>query len=277
MVVAGTLQLDGHIDLPDNSRVRVAVEPLEPARGSLRSDPEARFAALQNLAASDEPKAAEFLVDQLCDDSLPPAWRNQLVLFAEGIQISDRSLRHRLKQRLLTLADSLRESAESGIRPVVCSAIRTYASVISPSEVDTLTRFLEPRPVETRLVALQSIIHFYEAHPPQNASVPGTLADRIDELAQKFLDRDWLIAGEKAAIGQNAAHALAAIGDARVAECVERVLSLRMRWVIRQLAGKLESTLRMWQLKGVDTSDPPAQRVCEQLRRLVQAPVDNPS
>jgi hypothetical protein len=28
-IVAGVVQLDGRIDLPDNSRVRVAVEPLE--------------------------------------------------------------------------------------------------------------------------------------------------------------------------------------------------------------------------------------------------------
>ena len=28
-IVTGVLQLDGRIDLPDNSRVRVAIEPLE--------------------------------------------------------------------------------------------------------------------------------------------------------------------------------------------------------------------------------------------------------
>ena len=36
-VVAGTLQLDRHINLPDHSRVRVAVEPLEEWRTRLRS------------------------------------------------------------------------------------------------------------------------------------------------------------------------------------------------------------------------------------------------
>ena len=263
-----------------DSNARTMPLPTDTLAALLRpaANPALRCSALQSLMASDEHKAAEFIVDQLCGEVLSSAWRNQLVLFAESAQTSDETLRRRLKQRLLEIAASLRESAEAEVRPVVCSAIRTYASLISPSEVETLTRFLDPpRPVETRLVTLQSIVYVYEAHPPEDASVPRTLADRIDELAQKFLDRDWLVAGEKAAIGQNAAHALAAMGDARVADCVERVLSLGMPWVIRQLARKLESTRRIWQVKGVEDSDPPAQRLCAQLRRLTQAPVDNPN
>ena len=126
---------------------------------------ELRCRLLQRLILSDEDRAAQFIVDQLCSDALSHPWRDVLVLCAETAQVSDVGLRDRLKGRLLELASVLRKSTDAGMGPIVCSAIRTYVSLISPSNADSLLPFLEPPSlIETRLVTLQSIVHLCEAH-----------------------------------------------------------------------------------------------------------------
>lgn len=218
---------------------------------------ELRCHLLQRLISSDEDRAAQFIVDQLCSDDLSHPWRDALILFVENAQVSDVVLRHRLKERLFQLASVLRESRNARMRPIVCSAIRTYVSLISPSDADSLLAFLKPPSlIETRLVTLQSIVHLCESHSTQRAEIPKPLSDRICELAEKFLDRDWLVPGEKAAIGENATHALAAIGDERVGACVERIRLLGMGWLCRHVARKLDTTLQTWRAEGIDTSEP---------------------
>lgn len=230
---------------------------------------ELRCHLLQRLISSDEDRAAQFIVDQLCSDDLSHPWRDALILFAETAQVSDVGLRHRLKGRLFELASALRESTDAGMRPIVCSAVRTYVSLISPSDADSLLPFLKPPSlIETRLVTLQSIVHLCEAHPTQRAEIPKPLSDRIYELADKFLDRDWLVPGEKAAIGENATHALAAIGDERVRACLEKIRSLGMRWLCRQVARKLDTTLQTWRAEGIDTSEPSVRLLQDQLHLL---------
>jgi hypothetical protein len=169
------------------------------------------------------------------------------VLAAEELQLDDDQLRSRLTNRLYEIASSLRHSTEAGIKPIVQSAIRCYSSMIPVSEADTLLAFLEPpNPVETRLVTLQCVVHLFESMPPEDISTHQRLADRIAELADKFLDRDWLVAGEKAAIGQNATIALAALGDSRLSHCIETIRQLDTTWLTRQLERKLDGLICNW-------------------------------
>jgi hypothetical protein len=96
------------------------------------------------------------------------------------------------------------------------------------------------------LVALHCVVNVLEAHPPTSDSSYAALADRVYELASKFLDRDLLIAGEKAAIGESATHALAALGDQRLSECITKINSLDLPWLVRRVRRKLEATLNSW-------------------------------
>ena len=214
-------------------------------------DPEAECAekidAIQVCLEADEDKTANFIVDELCRDDLPQDWRDALVLFAETAQYREDSQRDRLWRRLLDIALTLREEPDKGQRPVVSSAIRTLASMIPEEDVNGLLPLLEPpNPIETRLVTLQGVAHIFEVRPPADADAVAPLANRVYELATKFLDRDWLIAGKNAAIGLNTVYALAAMGDPRLPTSVSAVLDLNEDWFTYQAILDSESLIKAW-------------------------------
>jgi hypothetical protein len=211
---------------------------------------EARCRLLQTLISDDEATAAQFIAEELNRADLPHLWRNYLILCAENVQFAGEPLRTMLRARLFELANVLRKSNESEIRSIVFSAIRTYASLLDQSDAASLLTFLEPPAlVETRLVALHCIVHLFESSPPQSVRAFPALSNRVFDLAEKFLDRDWLVPGEKAAIGENAAHALAAMGDERLRDCVTRIKALQLPWLSRHVSRKLDSTLRAWKAR----------------------------
>jgi hypothetical protein len=210
-----------------------------------------RLTALRVCVEADEPGALRFLVDELCREEIAQDWQIALVLFAESVQFDDDEQRTRLWRRLLEIATSLRESVDEDMKSVVFSAIRCLASLIPDDDAGRLLPLLEPpKRIETRLVTLQAVVNIFEVAPPENVHRVSGLADRAFELADKFLDRDWLIPGEKAAIGLNATHAIAALGDGRLAGCVERIRSLSAGWFSLQVIQKLKSTLTVWKESG---------------------------
>ncbi len=228
-----------------------------------------RCALLEELACTREEDAARFVVEQLYREDLPRPWRDCLVLLAERVQFRDDIMRAKLRDRLFEIAATLSRSGDHTAKPIVFSAIRCYGSLIASEDAHSLLPFLEPaRVIETRLVALQSIVHLFNSQPLQNGAAASSLADRVFDLAEKFLDRDWLVAGEKAAIGQNATHALAAMGDPRLFACIERIKTLALPWLSRQVAAKLKATLDAWKAKA---DQPPAFAfVQSQLQSLAQ-------
>ncbi len=244
------------VDQDESYRILEASEPdslsaegLWAIARDLSTPVEKRVDALCKLVPLQEQNVARYVVDELCRDDLSSNWRNAVIQLAEHCQFEDDTDRARLKGRLLEYATGLRQSTEAGIKYVVYSAIRTYTSLIAFSEASSLLKLLDPpNPVETRLVTLHCIIHLFEKQPPQDEGLFRNLADRVHELAMKFLDKDWLVPGEKAAIGQCATQALAALGDARLKECIERVKSLGRPWVTRQVTRKLESLLATWEM-----------------------------
>lgn len=206
-----------------------------------------RVSALHQSLQCDVEQVSEDIVDQLCGESTEDEWRNELILAAEHLQIADDRSRRRLAARLFHFAEELRTSSDTRIKPIVESAIRSYASLIPIEAADSLHAFLEPpNPVDTRLAALQAIVNVFEARPPCDDAAVRRISDRAFELAQKFLDRDWLVPGEKAAIGQNAVYASAALGDERLKPAVEQAVNLELRWVSRQLERKLSNLAESW-------------------------------
>lgn len=229
---------------------------------------EQRMDALIELLYLDPDGATNYIVAELYKDDLPSSWRNSLILVLEDVQVNDEHRRRRIIDRLFLLAQSLRRSTEVGIAPIVHSAIRSYASMIDLRETGCLATFLEPpKPVETRLVALLCIVNMFASRPPDQGG-DDALRDRVHELAIKFLDRDWLAPGEKAAIGQTAMVALAAMGDARVAECTAVVKGLATPWLTRQVTSKLEALLANWSTDSSLVDHPATTLLQDQLKAL---------
>ncbi len=230
-----------------------------------------REAALCFCAERDEDRAAAFLADELARDDIPNEWQDALVLCAETVQLHEDAVRHRLWSRLLKIASHRRRDPDdTASKPAVFSAIRCLTSMIPVEELSRLLPLLEPpAPLETRLVTLQCIVNVFEAGPPTSPDQLVQLRDRIHELAIKFLDRDWLIAGERAAIALNAIQALASLGDERLTTCVSQVLGLRMDWFTRQLIRKLEEITDAW---AAIKDCQPLRLVREQLVLLQEGP-----
>ncbi len=207
-----------------------------------------REAALRLCVESDEDRAATFLAGELGRDDIPVEWQDTLVLCAETVQFHEDVIRKRLWLRLLEIATHRRmEADDAAAKPIVLSAIRCLTSMIPLEELHRLLPLLEPpSPLETRLVTLQCISNVFEAGPPTASDQFVQLCDRVYELALKFLDRDWLIAGERAAIGLNAFQALACLGDRRLATCVSQLRALRMDWFVRQAIRKLQEIVDAW-------------------------------
>jgi hypothetical protein len=228
-----------------------------------------RLAVLETFARHDESTAAQFLVEQLEESDLDPAWRNGLILCTEHLQVDDDHCRERLWRRLLSYALQLRNDTDPDIAPVVYSAVRTSCSLMPTNQIASVLPLLDPpKPVDTRLVALQCTADFFEEQPAVMTEILKPLADRIYELAMKFLDRDWVIAGEKAAIGQNATHALAALGDKRLIDCISLIKSLRISWMTRQVKRKLEAMLTTWISRARAESMPTIRMVQQQVEAL---------
>jgi len=228
-----------------------------------------RIEALAALIAEHDGAVAEFIVEQLEQSDAETEWQQALVLAAEQIAVPDSALRRRLTRTLYNLASRLRTSTDQGVEPIVHSAIRCCASLLPGAEVTSLLLFLEPPSpiIETRVVALLAIAHLFEAERDHRC-VPTELADRVYELACKFLDKDWLVPGTKAAIGQCAVYALAAMGDCRLVDCIQRVNQLGLPWLRRQVAVKLESLVRTWEQEEAEQLAGPLQLVREQLEEL---------
>ena len=216
----------------------------------------AREAALCLCVERDEERTAAFLVDELARNDIATEWQDALVLCAETIQFHEDAVRQRLWSRLLEIALRRRREPDDTVsKPVVFSAIRCLTSMIPVEELSQLLPFLEPpAPLETRLVTLQCVTNVFEAGPPTAPDQLVQLRDRIHELAIKFLDRDWLIAGERAAIALNAIQALACLGDDRLTSCVSQVLAMQMDWFARQVSRKLQEVADGWE--GIEDCQP---------------------
>jgi hypothetical protein len=210
--------------------------------------PGERETTLCFCAENDEDRTAAFIVDELEKDDLSAEWQDALVLCAESMQFHEDTIRARLWRRLLEIASRRRHDPDEAVsRPIVFSATRCLTSMMPVEELPQLLPLLEPpAPLETRLVTMQCIGNLFESGPPTAPDHLAGLRDRIHQLAIKFLDRDWLIAGERAAIALNAVQTLAWLGDERLADCISQVLALRMDWFARQLSRKLEEVSEAW-------------------------------
>ena len=206
-----------------------------------------RINALQEWIFLDSDSAAAFILDELEKDDSSPEWRNALIYAAEDVRFPNEKDQVRLCNRLRELALVLRESSEPNIERVVWTALRRFASLVAEERANELTEFLYQRgQVDTRLVALQGIVHIFEIAPPQQLKDCQPLADRVFELSSKLIDPDVMTAGETSAIAEQGILALGTLGDHRLKTCLEKLDALRWQWLSQRVLEDLEELRNQW-------------------------------
>lgn len=224
-----------------------ATEDCERVARDRQENTEHRADALRGWMQIDQHAASAFVVDELCRVDLPSDWRNTLVFAAEDGCFPTSVLQQQVCEALRRIALELRTSSQPGIDRVVWSALRRFASLIEPRSVDQLRDFLSPGGyVDTRLLALQSVVHVFERRPPEAAEPLTGLADRTFDIAKKLFDPDVFTSGETSAIATQAVLVLCVLGDHRALECVQLAKAMGRRWVIRKLRGQLEEIQCAW-------------------------------
>ena len=76
------------------------------------SDLEAKTRALDELSDQCSEEVARFAADELGRNDLPEAWRERLVFAVEDIATTDAEIRQRLRERLIEIARTIRESRQ---------------------------------------------------------------------------------------------------------------------------------------------------------------------
>ena len=229
-----------------------------------------RIDALYECMSSEQDKVARYVLDTLGEADINERWRDAVVFATEDLQLTNAKLRSGLEEDLLGVAKRLMSSTRAADERVVWSALRTATSLMPTDEVKRLGSFLgPPSPVDTRLVALRCVTRIFEPAPPQPKDYPQELANRIAELADKFLDPDLLIPGEHAAIAIHAVTALVALCDPRAEAAVQQVVQLKCDWVARLIRQELQRLLSSWETSEADgVSQRPADHVGKLLGEL---------
>ena len=215
-----------------------------------------RVLALREWMTQDGDAASSFLAEELSKANLQDEWRNSLVFAAEDASFATPDLRSRVCDGLRRIALELRMSPQPDIETVVWSALRRFGSLVDPDSIDELRDFLDPVGyVDTRLVALQAVLHIFERQPPAALDSLQRVRDRAWDIASKLLDPDVFRSGETSAVASHAVLVLCVCADERAFQGVEAIRKLGRRWIVRRLRERLRELRQSWleHSAGVDT------------------------
>jgi hypothetical protein len=215
-----------------------------------------RASALRELYGNKDARATRYAISQLNELPIHDEWLKTIVFFIEEmvLPLSVTDL-ERIGYRLLDIASELHKSSKVGVDRVIWSALRRAATLV-PADPSLFAGFLtRAGAIDARSVALTSIERLYDGSPPSQP-VLVSVADRINDLCKKFLDRDVFARGENALIAQCAIGALAAIGDRRLVGRVEDVLLLNRKWMKSNIHMRLKGILERWIKNGYGESYP---------------------
>ncbi|MBC7818181.1 MAG: hypothetical protein IAG10_14940 [Planctomycetaceae bacterium] len=223
-----------------------------------------RIEALNEWIFLDNDSAAAFVLDELKNGEANDEWLTALVFAAEDVKLPLAEQQDQAARLLRDVALNLRNRAEARFERVVWSAIRRFGSLVPVENADQLLNFLDRKgAVDTRLVALQSVVHIFELEPLADPATVQRLADRVFELAIKLLDRDLLFPGEIAAIVEQAIQALACMGDPRLRDCFDRLPSVEAPWFAELVNRNLRGLLDEW---SEHVGEPAYQQIVDVLR-----------
>ena len=206
--------------------------------------------ALALLIAEGSEQVAAFVVSELGKTAIQPDWLDKLIFATEQIEFRDPSTRATLKERLQHHATLLLQSGRLRSENALWAAMRRYASLIEESEIQALQPFLEGKAsLATRQATLQAIHAIFQQSPPSDPAGLRALADRVDQIAVKYVDPELLVSPENTSLALNAVVALSALGSRGAISFAARMRETGNRWLMRRGAQALDGLLAAWRSK----------------------------
>jgi hypothetical protein len=205
---------------------------------------EARIMALLMLLSEGDPRLESFLRDELAKKTqeIDRTWLCALIDAVEQIEIQQAEIETEITTSMWEHARNMRDSLDVIIEHAFWSAIRIFASGIPAEDALKLLTFLRPEDQSyTRQVTLQSLCHIFEVDDlPAEAKA---LTDRVQTLADKYLDPDWLISPENNVLAMNAFCAAAVMGVPKLKALTKKLIKLDRRRLISQVHRQLSQSL----------------------------------
>jgi len=229
----------------------------------------ARLSALRDWLEIDRPTATDFVLEQLEQHTTIDEWSKMLVYAAEDVTFDSEAFQSRAAAALLAAAKRLREIDDADSGEVVWAAIQRAGSLIPVHEVSELVEFLTPpNVVDTRLAALQAIVHVFEMAPPTSDVDLKALRDQTFDLCSLWFNPNLFIAGEISALAIEGLIALATMGDERLGDLVEAANQLKRDWLSQEIDRRLNEVVGFWAEADGETADLEIRRLCEACGRL---------
>jgi len=174
----------------------------------------------------------------------------------------------KLSPWLLSFATKYRDKNNPQDKAAIWSAIRTGASMLTPSYADRLLPLLEPgHSIETSLVTVKMIGRIFEAQPPAEVDKYPVLANEVLRIAEALLNRYAITVSQSAAMAQLVVYALVAMASSKTQQIVESVRQLGVSWFIQQTQRELRELRDIWASRPI----PVAERPLELLDRAIES------
>lgn len=193
--------------------------------------------------------AGEKLIRELEKRSVHDPLFQELVIKSEYMQFTE-SQEEYLAPCLIGTILNLRKTCARGPE-VVWSAMRTYASVASPNELDTLCLFLDMSTVvesrtavDTLLVSLKCIRNRFEAIPPQATDCFGKIAKVVAATADAYFHKYVVPVGRNSTIAHCSLMALLFLGSTSAERVSKVAAAASPKWLKDQIALEIDSVLR---------------------------------
>lgn len=200
-----------------------------------------RIAGLSEWACESPKDAASFICDELLRTHNDRTWRDSMILAAESV-VFDIAEADVVGQRLLELAELLRNETPSPPSSIIFSAIHRGASLIDVERCDLLVPLLSRKgSTDTRLAAIQAIVRILDVdHLLTSSDIKSTLCERVSAIVTKHLDSDVFAPGQVAALAQEGIVALELLEVGRGRSILNERRPDLPRWFNEQTARKLQ-------------------------------------
>lgn len=215
---------------------------------------EARLESLWEWIASDEERAADYIVEELsrlasdtiCQQDI--AWSTGIVFAAEDVRFSKREFDAVLDslQALIPVMTSF--TNYSIVEQAVNCAIRRFASLVPVEKSHVLLDFLSSgNAIDTRFVVIDGVAKVFAEEVPPITPEITRIADRVFQFAEKCTDSDVLCVGETSAIADVSLFALAAMHDARLPELLAQRKRDAPGWFLDIVRDRFQSLELEWE------------------------------
>jgi len=186
-------------------------------------------------------RSPEEVIEILKGGNLSPEERRTLIVEAEVIDFGAGQV-DELNSLLRSFIEHYRDSARPDDLVAVASAIRKYVSTMRMGDLASVAILLDAghngsAPLEIEVEVAKMLVRKLTANPPGTADPEPELADRLMEIARTYLSPRLLSRDKYGAVAMNAVLALLLLRSRHVAELIQILARLDVRW-FRQLLGR---------------------------------------